>query len=49
MKWAEYALEGIKANDFWISRSKESSQAQIKARFDSILNKTNPPMPGLSS
>jgi len=44
---AEYALEGIKENKFFIARTKESSLEQMKERFDSILNQTNPPMPGL--
>ena len=45
---ADYALEGIRANQFWIARSKESTLAQMRARFDGILDKVNPTAPHVS-
>jgi NAD(P)-dependent dehydrogenase (short-subunit alcohol dehydrogenase family) len=44
---AEYALEGLKENNFWISKTKESTTQQIRDRFDGILAKTNPVMPNV--
>lgn len=45
---AEYALEGLRENNFWISRTKDSSKQQMQARFDSIMNGTNPVEPHVS-
>jgi len=39
---AETCLEGIKAGDFWILPASERNDAQLQARTDSILARSNP-------
>ncbi|MCB1615178.1 MAG: SDR family NAD(P)-dependent oxidoreductase [Pseudomonadales bacterium] len=45
---AEYALEGLRENKFWISKTKDSTKQQMKARFDSIMSGTDPVEPHVS-
>ena len=44
---AQMALEGIRKDQFWILSLNPGSEAQIKARMDSILKRENPPIPSL--
>lgn len=43
---AQTCLQGIRNNQFWIRPNTEQHQDMIKARFDSLLNNTNPVLPG---
>ncbi|MBF6554870.1 MAG: SDR family NAD(P)-dependent oxidoreductase [Acidimicrobiales bacterium] len=39
---ADQVVRGVRAGDFWISAPSASTDAQIRARTDSMLNRTNP-------
>jgi NAD(P)-dependent dehydrogenase (short-subunit alcohol dehydrogenase family) len=39
---ADQVVRGVQAGDFWISAPSASIDAQIRARADSMLNRTNP-------
>jgi NAD(P)-dependent dehydrogenase (short-subunit alcohol dehydrogenase family) len=39
---ADQVMRGVQAGDFWISAPSASIDAQIRARADSMLNRTNP-------
>ena len=43
---AETCLEGIRAGKFWILPASRGTDAQFKARTDSILARENPTLPG---
>jgi NAD(P)-dependent dehydrogenase (short-subunit alcohol dehydrogenase family) len=42
---AEYALEGVRENKFWIMKNTEKSRQAMRDRFDGILAGTNPTVP----
>ena len=44
---AQIALDGLKADQFWIAPLNDGAKGNVQARFDSILNRTNPPVPTL--
>ena len=44
---ARTALEGVRGDKFWILPLNPGTEATIKARMDSILNRANPPIPTL--
>ena len=44
---AQTALQGVRDGKFWILPLNPGSEARIKERMDSILNRTNPPIPTL--
>ena len=44
---AQIALEGVRKGQFWIMPLNPDSEKKVKARMDSILNRTNPPIPTL--
>ena len=44
---ARSALEGVRDGKFWILPLNPDTEATIKARMDSILQRTNPPIPSL--
>ena len=44
---AQTALDGIRADQFWILPLNPDSESRIKARMDSILSRTNPPIASL--
>ena len=44
---AQTALQGLRNEQFWISPMNEDTEAKIKSRMDSILNRTNPIAPSL--
>jgi len=42
---AEFALQGIRDDKFWITPMSEKSRAALRARIDGILNGENPTPP----
>ena len=44
---ARAALEGVRGDKFWILPLNPGTEATIKTRMDSILNRANPPIPTL--
>ena len=44
---AQTAIKGVREDKFWIAPMNPGSESQIKARFDSILARDNPPIPTL--
>ena len=42
---AEFAIQGIRDERFWISPMSDKARAAFVARVDSILNKTTPTVP----
>ena len=44
---AQTALQGVRDGKFWILPLNPGSEARVKERMDSILNRTNPPIPTL--
>ena len=44
---ARTALEGVRGDKFWILPLNPGTEATIKTRMDSILNRANPPIPTL--
>jgi NAD(P)-dependent dehydrogenase (short-subunit alcohol dehydrogenase family) len=44
---AQTALEGVRGDKFWILPLNPDSESRIKARMDSILDRTNPPIASL--
>lgn len=44
---ASTALQGVREGKFWILPLNPGAEAQIKQRMDSILNRSNPPIPTL--
>lgn len=44
---ARTAMEGIRDGRFWILPLNPTAEAQIKARMESILNRTDPPIPSI--
>ncbi len=42
---AQTALQGVRDGKFWILPLNPGTEARIKERMDSILNRTNPPIP----
>ena len=44
---AQTALQGVRDGKFWILPLNPGTEARIKERMDSILNRTNPPIPTL--
>lgn len=42
---AEYAVEGIRRGDFWILPASPDAEAKLRARVQSILERSDPPLP----
>ena len=44
---ARTALDGIRQGSFWILPLNPTAEGQVRARMDSILDRTNPPVPSI--
>ena len=44
---AEFAIQGVRDDVFWIAPMSDKARAGFVARVDSILNKTTPTVPNV--